>query len=42
VNPATAEWKSDYEGKTYYFCASGCKRSFNKEPEKYLAETKEE
>jgi YHS domain-containing protein len=36
VDPATAEWKSDYKGKTYYFCAPGCKRSFEKDPEKYL------
>ena len=25
-----------YKGKTYYFCAPGCKRAFEKEPEKYL------
>ena len=37
VDPATAEWKSEYKGKTYYFCAPGCKRSFDKEPEKYLS-----
>jgi Cu+-exporting ATPase len=38
VDPATAEWKSDYKDKTYYFCAPGCKRSFDKDPEKYLVE----
>ena len=37
VDPATAEWKTDYKGQTYYFCAPGCQRSFEKEPEKYLA-----
>ena len=36
VDPVTAEWKTDYNGKTYYFCAPGCKRSFEKDPEKYL------
>ena len=36
VDPVTAEWKTDYDGKTYYFCAPGCKRSFEKDPEKYL------
>ena len=36
VDPAQAEWSTEYKGKTYYFCASGCKRSFEKEPEKYL------
>ncbi|UCD93310.1 MAG: YHS domain-containing protein [Methanobacteriota archaeon] len=29
---ATAE----YEGKTYYFCAPGCKTMFLQDPEKYL------
>jgi YHS domain-containing protein len=28
--------KSEYKGKTYYFCAPGCKKAFDKEPEKYL------
>lgn len=27
----------DYEGKTYHFCSKGCKESFQKEPQKYLA-----
>ena len=26
----------EYKGKTYYFCAVGCKESFSKNPEKYL------
>jgi YHS domain-containing protein len=25
----------DYEGKTYYFCCTGCKDKFEKNPEKY-------
>jgi len=36
VDPATAEWKSEYNGKTYYFCAPSCKRSFDKEPAAYV------
>jgi YHS domain-containing protein len=28
---------TEYKGVTYYFCAPGCKRSFEKDPEKYLA-----
>ncbi len=36
VDTATAEWKTEYKGKTYYFCAPGCKQSFEQEPEKYL------
>ncbi len=28
----------EYKGQTYYFCSPGCKRSFEKDPEKYLRE----
>ena len=42
VDPNTAEWTTEYKGKTYYFCAPGCKRSFEKDPEKYLEEKEEE
>jgi len=31
--PATSEYKS----KKYYFCAVGCKKAFDINPEKYLA-----
>jgi YHS domain-containing protein len=27
---------SDYKGKKYYFCAMGCKKAFDKDPEKFL------
>jgi len=36
VNEKTAPAKSEYKGKTYYFCAVGCKRNFDKNPEKFL------
>jgi Cu+-exporting ATPase len=36
VDPKTAQWKSEYKGKTYFFCAPGCKTDFDKDPEKYL------
>jgi YHS domain-containing protein len=36
VDPKTAAGKSEYQGQTYYFCSPGCKRSFDKEPEKYV------
>ena len=36
VDESTAEWKTTYQGQTYYFCAPGCLRSFQKEPAKYL------
>lgn len=36
VDEKTAVAMSEYKGKTYYFCSSGCKTTFDKEPEKYL------
>jgi xanthine dehydrogenase accessory factor len=36
VEIATAHFTSQYEGTMYYFCAAGCKRSFDKEPQKYI------
>jgi YHS domain-containing protein len=36
VDEKTAPAKSDYKGKTYYFCALGCKKAFDKDPQKYL------
>ena len=36
IDPATAAGKSEYKGQTYYFCSLGCKKAFDKEPEKYL------
>ncbi len=35
VTPETAAGKSEYQGQTYYFCSLGCKKTFDKEPEKY-------
>jgi YHS domain-containing protein len=37
VDEKTAQHKSEYQGTIYYFCAPGCKRAFDKEPEKYLS-----
>jgi YHS domain-containing protein len=36
VDPKTAINKSEYNGKMYYFCSPGCKKDFDKEPEKYI------
>ncbi len=41
VKPEDAPAKADYKGKTYYFCAPGCKVAFEKDPEKYLEQTEE-
>ncbi len=36
VVKANAKATYEYNGMTYYFCSTGCKESFAKEPEKYL------
>jgi P-type Cu+ transporter len=36
VEPATAAGRSEYKGKTIYFCALMCKKKFDENPEKYL------
>jgi YHS domain-containing protein len=35
VDEKKAAGKSEYEGRTYYFCSPGCKQDFDKEPERY-------
>ena len=37
VEEGSAAATSEYKGKTYYFCAVGCKKAFDEDPEKYLA-----
>jgi YHS domain-containing protein len=36
VDETTAKYKTTYNGKTYYFCAPGCLKAFEKNPEKYI------
>lgn len=42
VDEKTAAAKSEYQGKTYYFCAPGCKQAFDKDPEKYVGQGSED
>jgi YHS domain-containing protein len=35
VDEKKAKFKSDYNGKTFYFCAPSCKATFDKDPAKY-------
>jgi YHS domain-containing protein len=42
VDPPRAAAQSSYKGETYYFCAAGCKQTFDREPERYLAGAKSE
>jgi len=39
VDPTTAKYKTEYKGKTYYFCSAHCKKVFEDNPEKYLKHT---
>jgi YHS domain-containing protein len=36
VEEKTAKHRSEYQGKTYFFCAEMCKNAFDKEPQKYI------
>ena len=36
VEIATAKYMSEYQDQLYYFCAPGCKLSFDRGPEKYI------
>jgi xanthine dehydrogenase accessory factor len=36
VEIATARYTTELDGQRFYFCCAGCKRSFVKEPERYL------
>jgi YHS domain-containing protein len=35
VDEKKAKFKSDYNGKTFYFCAASCKATFDKTPAKF-------
>ncbi len=35
VDENSAEDKSDYEGKTYFFCSPSCKKAFDDNPDAY-------
>ncbi len=40
VDENRAKWVSEYKGNKYYFCAPGCKKAFDTNPEKYFTQTK--
>jgi YHS domain-containing protein len=40
VDEKKAAAASEYKGKKYYFCAPGCKKAFDQNPEKYVGATK--
>ena len=36
IDEKTAKWKSEYKGKTHYFCGPMCKLEFDEHPTKYV------
>ena len=41
VDERTAAGKSEYKGQTYFFCSPGCKQTFDRDPEKFVAKSGE-
>lgn len=38
VDEQKAAATSEYQGQTYYFCAPGCKKAFDQNPEQYIGQ----
>jgi xanthine dehydrogenase accessory factor len=36
VEIGAAKYKSEFDGKAFYFCCGGCKQTFDKQPDKYV------
>ncbi len=36
VDPQAAKYRSNYDGRPYYFCSAGCKVKFERDPKHYL------
>jgi YHS domain-containing protein len=36
VDESTAKHTLEHQGQTYYFCAPGCKKAFEEDPDTYL------
>jgi Cu+-exporting ATPase len=41
VDPATAKFSTQHDGRTYYFCCGGCLAKFQADPVKYLGGSKD-
>ena len=39
VDRESAAAQSEYQGRTYYFCAQACKEEFDRNPGQYLKES---
>jgi P-type Cu+ transporter len=38
VNEEQAAGKSEYQGRTYYFCSTRCQQQFDQNPERYVVQ----
>ncbi len=38
VDPALAQFRTEYQGRTYYFCSKACQREFEENPLAYIGE----
>jgi len=38
VDERTVKFKTEYKGAKYYFCAPGCKKAFEENPEEYVGQ----
>jgi len=36
VDEATAKYKSEYKGQTFYFCNERCLKTFEKQPHRFV------
>jgi len=36
IEDKLAAYKSEYKGKTFFFCCESCKKRFDLDPEKYI------
>ena len=36
IDPTQARLRSDYQGRTYYFCSLVCKELFDQDPQRYI------
>jgi YHS domain-containing protein len=36
VDEATAKWKTEHEGETFYFCNERCLKAFQRDPKRFI------
>ena len=41
IDQEQAAAMATYQGQTYYFCAAGCKKAFEKDPAKYVGQSQQ-